>query len=190
MTRFPKSAKSKSIIAELIARKFSFRCEKQDVHHWQNLSRIPVEGCNIPFPAPSKNNLYVVDDCFAWVEKWVLPHRNGNDAAARVAQMEAKERIDEHKAELLGLQLDVKKGRLIDRGIAERTAISTIKKLLGFYKSTDENLIPQECSAKLESIGVTAEQKKEFIDWFVPRMQSVTDQREAKTEAAIEEMSV
>lgn len=182
-SEFPKSVVGQRSIAELICRKFGIRCQQQDIQNWRNLLR--VHGANVPFPAPAPGNHYEVKKCFRWVEKFIMPHRNGAEDA-ETEEPSIKQQLEAEKLSRLKKQGAIEDGLWIPRATAENTAIGVIKQLLTFYKQTDEQRTPAELERQLTVPEVAPELKKAIMDWFVGWQRAITDQREAAMAKAAE----
>jgi len=185
---YPKSVNSQGAIAELIAREFGIRCQQQDITHWRALRRVGPD-VKVPFPAPGARNRYDVKECFAWVEQYLMPYRTAKADEAE-QKKSAKERLEEGKAALIEARVRKESPLYISKAVAERTAVVVIKKLIGFYKFTDENRTPAFLDEQLTLAGVTPEQKKTVMDAFVVWQQKISDQREEATAKAAEEMKL
>jgi hypothetical protein len=182
----PKFVRAQSAIAELISQKFGIRCQQSDISHWLKLRG--VQG-SVPFPAPNARNDYNVAACFKWVEAYIMPNEGKIDKSWRQRAEEADALIKERKAHQLSMRNEKEQGRLIDRSIAERTALVAIKKLLGMYKETDEHRTVEWLDGKLIEVGVTPEQRAAIKTAFVEWQQKITDQREQAAAKAEQEVT-
>ncbi len=185
MDKFPKFARSQSALAKLICERFKFGCSQANVHHWLNGN--DTHGATSFLPPQDARNQFNVQDCFDWVEKWILPHRNGNNAP-KPWEKTTKERMEEKKDMLLAFEVQSKSELYIERSVAERTATVAIKRLLSFYKQTDEQRTPAALEQQLHVLQVTPEQSKAILDWLVAWHQKITDEREAAMERALLEV--
>lgn len=157
--QYPKSVRTLDGIADLIRAEFNISCDRMKVSYWQRKVKPP-------FPRPGKNNEFDVTECFAWVK--AFQKRRGHKAAdsadaqlellerrAESARLNSKIRRDEEEQ----FDFETKKGKFIDRELANRTIMATIRE---YHEISKKNItaIAQPDLAKQLIVSIEADCKR------------------------------
>lgn len=182
-----KKAPSKSIwiagltrLAAEIAGHFKISCSKQSIKNWTSRK-------NPPFPAPKESNRYNRAECFAWIEKYIMPS-NGpvqqSELALLEKSMRAKAEREIDRADRERFELDKEKGLYVLRSAATQTTIGVIKKYHGFVKAELESNSVADRREKLQQLGVSVEIVALFHEFDLKQAQAMVDRIEQKCEKA------
>lgn len=179
-----KKAPSKSIwiagltrLAAEINGHFKISCAKQNIKNWQRRSP--------PFPAPKASNRYNRAECFAWVEKFIMPSSgpvNQSELAWVTRAEQAKSEREVDRAERERFELDKEKGLYVLRSAATQTTIGVIKKYHGFVKAELESNSVADRREKLQQLGVSVEIVALFHEFDLKQAQAMVDRIEQKCE--------
>jgi hypothetical protein len=157
-----------------IREKFNIPCYDQLIRKWQRTR-------NPPFPAPDKDKVYHLEECFEWVQKYIIPDRSGETAMADLGKLalEADYRSRIAKNEREQMELKALQGQLIDRMTALRSAQAAFRSHHAFVRQALEKHSPIARRDKLADLGVAKKTVAAFHAWDVADAQKTIDEIEA-----------
>lgn len=156
--------------AKAIAEHFKMPCSKQTIKYWQTR--------NPPFPAPaiSGSNRYSRSECFAWIKTYG-PKRDADesDVSLEARAREAELNTILHKEESERLDLEEKKGSLIDKHVSRNSIVAFATSAKAMIRAEVETNCPDDRKEKLLALGVSQETVAIFHAWDLERgIQTIT----------------
>ncbi len=177
------------MLANHYAGKLAIEITPQIIHEWKTGNQLP-DGCPPP-PGKVNGREWSGPAWVEWFDAWLLPHHGIQRAAqgellplAKLTQMRHADEIAE--LEHRQRQREIELGEYIKRDVAARTANHVIRKLLEFFKQTDERRTVKAADERLAELGASAEVRAGFKNWLLAWQQRITDEREAQCAAAAE----
>lgn len=164
-------------LAAVIGGHFKIPCSKQNIKHWQKK--------NPPFPAPTQANRYDRAACFEWVTTYIVSEADATtqgDLFRREREAEAHLKIRKDKD--AAFDFEVKRGKYIERAIANQSVIGALKSYHGFVRNELELNATATRRDKLTALGASQEIVTLFHEWDLLQMRAVIDRIEAQIEVA------
>lgn len=158
---------------------FKIICTKSTLHHWK--SRVP------PFPAPNGKNQYNRQQCYEWIETYIIPNRkkDGDDENLQAKAFEAKQKSHILNLEQELFEFEVLKGKYVERSEANRSVAGCARLYHGFVRAEIEQRATETRRAKLIALGVGPEVVAAFLEFDLKEQQGMIERIEARCESEI-----
>lgn len=148
--KLPKTVRTVKAICAIIHAEFNIPCDRMKINNWQTRH-------SPPFPQADLNNAFNVAKCIEWVKQ--LQKRKGVKTVGGDEQIELLDRrADEARAQSKILDVeekqfdfDQKRGRYVEREIANRTIINTIAEYHSEAKQSVQSFCDVELAKKIIS---------------------------------------
>lgn len=161
------SANGLTEIAHILAQHFKVDCRKQYVDRWRKGESIPRGAPVFPPPDP-KSNRFIVADCLAWYEKWVLPGQNGNNQTpslfANLTQERDRNELEEieHQRWLREAERKADDKNYVRRDVMDSIILDCAKGVSRLATDAFEKTLPTLFKEKLAEAGLATDKIMEL----------------------------
>jgi hypothetical protein len=130
--------------ATYISHKYKISCTKHLIKYWQKKEP--------PFPTATANNRFNIAQVEEWVEKHYLPNQNKLEEGMLAREQTAISTRKILAAENEQFDLDLRRGKYIDRDLARRTIVGALKRYHGIVRAELERNLTELRRAKLAEL--------------------------------------